>query len=261
MSNVPFQYNSPLSNMNVDNALATILTNFDSNYIMHAIQDSLDYKFRPYCQPLPNTVYAWEQLFKQYSDSFESNKDEIDRVRVGTYIEIINLICDYYNLQFNDIDQDYYSSAFLLYSVLVSNFTDNLIKFYTNYILKEKNFIYDNYNLGETRRNKDSSMLYSKKVFKNPKIGAIHANIDVVIDNMAYFDINLYNILDLIIEDKNIVRFLDSIISDKGDFFKYYLVPYTQIPKTRPDLITCIKLQLQKVAADQFDISAIQQEV
>lgn len=250
MSNEMFQYNSTLANINVDNAVASILSKFEPDFIIHVVEDSLNMKFRPWLPAMPNMVYSCEQTFKLSLDNFTSYSDTIEQTRNDTYTQIINIICRYYNLEFNEIDQrDVYSAAYYLYDFLISNFTKNMIYFFTNYIVKEKNFIYDAFNLGETRRNKDASTLYSKRMFKNAKLGAIHANIDLVLDNMVSFDITLYNILDMSYKDeKNIVRYVDSLVSDLGDFYKTYYVPYITDQITRPDLITGIKSGLQQFA-------------
>lgn len=254
MSITPFQYNSANTNINIDNAVASILSNFDTDYIINVVEDSLEMKFRPYSQPMPNIVYSYEQYFRQYLDAFESNVDEIRTVRERTYLEIIEIICKHYSIQFVAIDQDYYTTAYYLYEVFVSRFTNNLIKFYTNYIIKEKDFIYDNFNLGDTKKNKDSAVLYSKKIFSDTKLALIHANIDEVIDRIQGFDISLPVFYDMNYEDKSIVAYLMSVTRDIGDLYNTHLVKYAIDPHTRPDLITSIKLYFQEVAADKkFD--------
>ena len=48
--------NSYTGSIDTDMAIGTILSNFDSAWIMHSIQDSLNMKFRPFNDPMPNFV-------------------------------------------------------------------------------------------------------------------------------------------------------------------------------------------------------------
>lgn len=251
--NERFQYNSTLSTINVDNAVASILSKFEPDFIMHIIDDSLKMKFRPYLPAMPNVVYSFEQTFKMSLDNFESYGQEIDSTRTDTYIHIIRTLCRYYNLEYKEIDQDYYSSAYHLYDFLVSNFTEHIISFFANFIMKEKNFIYDSFNMGELKKNKDASTLYSKKMFKNAKLGTIHANVDMVLTNMTSFDINIYMILNNIYNDQSVARYIDSIVADCGDFYKNFYVPYVLDPLYRSDLITGVKGKLQQFADADID--------
>lgn len=248
-----FQYNMPNSNINIDNALASILDKFEPNYIMDVINQSLSMKFRLYDQPMPNIVYGYEQQFSELLNGFESNRDDIAAKRQDTYISIINTLCDRYNLAFNNNDDiDYYSAAFYLYKFLVSEFTQNIITFFTNFLIQERDMLVGSLDLKDSKKN-DSYMAYSIKLFKSSKMSAIHGNIGYIIQNMSTLDIDLYAILNLIYPDKKIARYIFSLITDKGNFFRDHFESYAIDAMYGPEIQTQIKLSLQTCASELMD--------
>lgn len=250
-----FQYNGRTTNINIDNALAAILNKFDDDYTIGMVEQSLNYKFRPYDQPMPNMVYGQEQRFIELLEGFTANQPEIAQKRYETYISIINILCEKHNLSFNNADDvDLYSAAFYLYKFLVSEFTNNIITFYTNFLIRERSSLYNSLNLKEFKKN-DVGMAYSNKLFASEKLSLIHGNIGYVIENMASIDIDLYSILELIYyPDKEIPRYIFSLVTDNGNFFKSFYEPYAVDLVTGPELQTLIKLNLQNCAAQLVDI-------
>ena len=106
--------------------------------------------------------------------------------------------------------------------------------------------------LSDARKNKDSSTIYAKKIFKNPKLGVISANLESVLDSICNtFDIKFDDYLEMIYpNDKKIIRdHLLSILRPANDFFKEYIGKcfYTSF---RPILITSIRLGIQKYASN-----------
>lgn len=243
-----FQYNGRVSNINIDNALAAILDKFDDNFIMDAIDYSIDHRFRPYDQPMPNVVYGYEQQFVILSEGFVSNQQDISETRYRTYMNIINRLCEKHNFRFNNSDElDYYSAAFYLYKFLIAEFTNNIITFYTNFLIRERAGIYNSLNLKDLKKN-ETGMVYSNQLFKDEKLGMIHGNIGYVMENISAFDIDLYNILDLIYADKNISRYIYGLVEDAGNFFKDFYSAYVTDLTYGAELQTQVKLNLQLCA-------------
>ena len=60
---VPFQYNPAITNVNIDNQLAGILSRFSDDYILDIVKDSINNRFRIYDLPRPNIVNAFEIIF------------------------------------------------------------------------------------------------------------------------------------------------------------------------------------------------------
>jgi len=233
-----------------DNEVAQILSHFNNDYVYATVTRSISEKLRPYSMSLPNIVISYEQYYKQATDNYPDVKDAIWEARNGVYEQIIKLLCDAYQLVFNDTE-DLYSSAVYLYDFLVSNFQNNIITFFTNYILKEKNSIYDLLNLGALKRNKDTSTMYSKKIYKHTRLGIICANLERVIDNINNFDIDFNTYVDIVYgyDNRNIAKHIQLVTSPINNFFKTYVASCFNT-SMRPVLITSIRLKLQESATE-----------
>lgn len=241
--------NKAIANINTDKALASVLSNFDSNYITHIVSDSLEMKFRPYSNSLPG-IYSIESTFNNLLNNIEEPdaRENILDVREKTYLEIIDIVCNYYDIQFQPPeDVDLYSAVYWIYNFFVSDFTNTILNFYINYILKEKDGLYSYLNLDKNKKDKDSTTVYSKKVCSSDeKISIIHANIETVLDAVSSFDIGFQNlVLYSIGNNEQLTSFLISSIVDLNDVFKYHFASLLQT-QYRADIITCIKLGLQQ---------------
>ena len=133
--------------IDTDAAIAVLLSNFDSNYILSAVEESLNLKFRPFNTGSPNFVDILERQFIASLDAAPDYKDQVLDVKDETYQEIIKIICNYYNLtftgSFDDISpSELYGIASILYNIFISNFTDNMIEFIANYIINNTPSIY-----------------------------------------------------------------------------------------------------------------------
>ncbi len=238
-------------NIVTESELATVLSHYSTEFVISVLEEALQKKYTelPIVQ-LPNVVYAWEANFKmimeQYQDLPES-REEVMRVRSQTYIEIIDKICKEFGLEFTtDENVDLYTAASALYNFFVCDFSNSMVRFYGNYIFREKNNIYEFMNLAELKKNKDSSTIYGKKVFKDTKIAVINANIDMVITNLSNMDITLSDVFDSI-NDTNTATFMKSIVSTQYDFYKNFYVKLMN-GMLRPDYLTSIRLYLQTLS-------------
>jgi hypothetical protein len=249
--------NQTINNVNTDNAIADILDELSFDYIYHIINDSLSMKFRPYSGSMPNIPYSLEQNFKIQLDAAPSSRDAILQKREEVNKTIIDILCNYYNLGYNGSD-DIYSDAFYMYKFLVSDFTNTVVQFFVNYIIKEKKHIYENINLQETKKNKDSSYSYSKKLYSNNVIAAIHANIVPVVQDIAQYDITLQDVLDFryMGDEQNTALHLSKILIDNGVFYNY-IREIVLNDATMPDAVNCIKLQLQAATGDIIRLQTI----
>jgi hypothetical protein len=243
-----------------DAALTSILSHFETPYIVDLINNLLEYKFRPYNAP-PPSINSIEDHFKlaiAYCGD-DTQRSKIEYTREETYKEIIQNICNYYNLSYNiNQDQDIYTCAYYIYEFFIRDFTNNLCNFYINYIINNISYLYEYLNLHLKKKDKDSATLYGKKIYTDPKLAIIHANITEVLDNISVFDINLEDLFfNTISSDKKISDFLLSILSDNGNVFKVYFASYLSDTNTRADVITNIKLRLQEYATNNNLINNI----
>ena len=249
--------NQTINNVNTDYAIANILNQLSFDYIYHIVNDSLNMKFRPYSAPMPNIPYSLEQNFKMQLDAVPSSRDDILQKREEANLTIIKILCDYYNLSYNASD-DVYSDAFYLYKFLVSDFTNTVVLFYVNYIIQEKKHIYENLNLQDAKKNKDSSYTYSKKLYSNNIIAAIHSNIIPIVKDIATYNISLQDVIDVryMGDEQNTAYHLNSIISDNGYFYDY-IRSFVTSDTTMADVINCIKLQLQTVTGEMIRLQKL----
>lgn len=254
-SGAPFQYNPAITNVNIDNQLAGVLSQFNDDYIIDVVKDSLNNRFRIYSLPSPNVVAAFETTFKQLTDGFSSNTDEILETRNRVYANIINVICDFYNLTFNNTDEtDYYSAAYWLYDFLVSNFTEYLKNFYTIFLIRESSAVVSALGLAQIRKENDTTLGYSKKLFKDPNLAMIHCDLEYTISQIEAFNIDLATILNCVYQSNpTLPGYIATLVSDRtGRFFKDFYQTFTTQSKDSADILTYIKLNLQQLGG-QFE--------
>lgn len=258
--NEPFQYNPAITNINIDNQLAGILSQFNTDYIMEYIDDAINKRLRLYdTLNLPNIVYGYEVRFRQLTDGFSSNVEEISAVRQSVYYTIINKICTFFNLSptfDGSSDIDWYSAAFWLYKFLVSEFTMNIINFYSFFIVTERVGICDNLGLNGLRRENDVTYSYSKRLFQDPKLAAIHSNIQMVLASMGTFDISIDTIVRHLYQTPNmdVANYISSLVTDNGNFFRTQYDAIVNDVKYNAELSTHIKMNIQKIGKNVMPI-------
>lgn len=237
--------------LDTDQALGTILGNFSSDYILHVVGDSLNMKFRPFSDEMPNICDILERQFAAVYANAPDYQDQISYTRSETYEEIIKIICNYYNLEFTlpfeDIEpNELYGIARTMYDIFISRFSIYCINFFTRYIIDNKESIYNMINNDpEALRPKDQA----KKLVDDSMMILIHANINNIIMQMPTFDISLEILLQYFCDPITFNR-LNSILIDKNDIYKYHYASYISDPKTTAEMITAIKLNLQSVTYD-----------
>lgn len=236
--------------MGTENELATILSHYDTNFVYDAINFQVNrVRNTAYnLTPIPNIVGAWEQNFKSIIEQFGAEgMAQIQDVRQETYREVINIICNAYGLNFTIADVDPYTAAYALYDIFVCNMSAIIINFFAKYIYKERNAIYDSMGLSEFKKNKDSSTIYGKKVYKDIKLAVINANIIRVIDNICgSMEFDYTTFMMSAIENKESVNFILTITGDQGNFFAQNIIPMVKM--NYAEYITGIRFQIQDLA-------------
>lgn len=235
-----------------ENEVAVILSHFSFDYIYDVIRDSISQKGNFYQTNLPNIVASSEQYFKQLKMVYDNPDDlnKIEETRQNTYKTILEILANAYALDINyENIQDYYSIAYYLYDLLVSEFSNKMVDFFTNYIVKEKNVLYDTLQLNNLKKSKDTSTIYNKKMYKNTKLAIINANLEYVMDCICGFDITFNTILNTIYQDKNMIKFIENIVSPKIEFFTSY-INMLRSP-IRPIILTNIRLSIQNISMNE----------
>ena len=244
--------NSQLYNVNTENELAVVLSHYDSQFVLDIMNDHMRRRFKhiPNDFGMPNVVAAWEQNFKLIQYTYgDDSKQNVLKVRNDTYVEVIESICKEFGLNINDDENiDIYSAAYHLYNFFVCSFTDNLITFFSNFIYRERNAIYEAMGLADLKKNKDSSTIYGKRVYKDIKLAVINANIDRVVSEVPNMDIPFETILSIIYGPlSEIKNFLLFIVKVPEDFISSIYGPVLN-SDIRADIITRIRFNLQELA-------------
>lgn len=251
--------NGYMGSIDTDAGIGTILSHFDSEYVNHIIEDSLNMKFRPFADPMPNIVDVLNRQLLSVLTNCPDYKEKVDDVRKETFIEIINKICFYYNLTFQyDTDgattDELYGIAHILYDVFISRFTDYMIDFFVSYIVNNADSICAYLNNDENTKRPKESGLYSGKNYIDPKFILIHANINQVIYNMAGYDISLQQLISNFL-DLNTGNYINSMLIDNGDIYKNYYATYILDQRYAAGVITNIKLKLQSRTQEVMKIN------
>lgn len=246
-------FTANMQNYNVvtENEVAVVLSHYNSDFVFSIVDNAMKRRFLEVpIIAVPNVVGAWEQNFKAIRAQYGAeNNEEIMRVRNETYKEIIDDICREFKLSFTiDDTVDLYSAAYHLYDLFVCKFIENMTTFFANYIYKERSSIYDSLGLADKKKNKDSSTIYGKKIYKDIKLAVINANIDMVVSEICSMDIPFGSIISLIYgNNSELKRYIISIVSADSDFMDNVYVPVMN-SFIRPDIITSIRFKLQEIA-------------
>lgn len=243
--------------MGTENELAIVLSHYDSRFVYDIVNDQIQRNREGGAAVIatpPNVVAAWEQNFKAIMDQYGAEGSvKIQEVRQETYKEIIDIICQAFNLNFTVADIDIYSAAYNLYDFFVCNLQQNTTKFFSKYIYKERTSIYEGMGLSELKKNKDSSTVYGKRMYKDIKLAVINANITKIIDNICKgMEFDFPSVIGSIVEDRNMSRYLINIVSDKGNFFQQTMVPL--VMNNFAEFVTAIRLMIQELAISHDQI-------
>lgn len=250
-------HNSFAGSIDTDMAIGSILSNFETAWVMNTVNDSLNMRFRPFAQPMPNYVDILERQFNTILMAGPDYTEKTQETRNETYKEIIQAICGYYNLvfakPFEEIGPvELYGIAHSLYDIFVSRFTDYMIEFYIKYIINNMNSIYAYLAADETikkPREKDTMA----KSYIDPKFQLIHANLNKIILNITTYDVSIETLLSYFV-DPNTAHTLSLLLVDTGDLYKNYYAIYLQDQRYMAQLLTRIKLELQSRTQESFNV-------
>lgn len=240
-----------------ENELAVVLSHYSSNFVYDIVHTQIESIIGGFAVSAintpPNVVGAWEQNFKAIIEQYGSEgMTQIQEVRTETYREIIDIICQSFNLNFTIADVDIFSAAYTLYDFFVCHLPSNIIRFFSKYIYKERAGIYDTMALYEMKKNKDSSTIYGKRMYKDIKLAVINANILKIITNLFGMDFDFASIINTVIDDKNTAKYILSIVSDNGNFFHNIIMK--AMNANLAEYVTGVRLNIQELAISHDQI-------
>ncbi len=119
-----------------NNQLSVILSQFDSDYVMDVIEDTLARSLNSFdLFGPPNAVESYEEVFKEMMVTYPDEVERINESRMEVYRTIIDTICKHMDLQFNEAsDVDLYTMARCMYDFFVSRLNNYIVTFYERYI-------------------------------------------------------------------------------------------------------------------------------
>jgi len=227
--------------INTDRDISAILSNFSEEFISDYMMDALTkYKFRPFNTRMPNFPYILEQNFIGIRDNYSGTQPElIEQTRLKTYQSIVRIICEQYDLVImTDIPDEFiYTVAYTLYQIFVSEFSDNLIRFFIIYLTSNKPSLIN----ALTDEQKTIKSSYSKKAYNNQEDIVVYENIDNILDIISCLDIDLRTYL--LFTGGEPAAMISQFIADSMDIYKNHLASYIKNPDTRIDMITSIKIR------------------
>ena len=241
-----------------DYGIATILSNFSEGMIEDIIKESLDYRFRPFGLRAPNYPEIIDQQLSNVKVHSTGYDAEIEEQRVGSMNTIINTILDYYKLSIvNEIpDELLYSVCYILYQLFVSEFTERMTNFFTQYILNHIDSIINKIRMDNINNTKASKNSYVKKIYNNQDLELVYENMSYIVDILAGLDIPFVDLV-AYLSDQKTADFISTYVEDTGDIYKNHFAIYLQDNRYMSQLLTCIKLRLQYKTQEAFDITSM----
>lgn len=239
--------------LNNEYNITEIIEHFDSNYIYDIINTQLDTVNLYSSLPIPNIISSYENTFKSMLDRFPDDDNNIYTLRRQVYYDIIIILCERFNLQFNEDDEniDYYTAAYYLYDFLVCNKVNYMTNFFTSFIINNKDSIYDILINNPNINHKDNTQsAYGKILYDDPKYNIITTNIPTILQYIATLDISLYNIFQSIYTNNTIIDFINNCVADKGNFFISFYCNILNQQEYLPILIVNIILSLQRLVGN-----------
>lgn len=241
--------NNKIYEIQANNQLSVILSQFDANFIMDVIEDTITMRLNNFdLMPAPNAVQAFESNFLLLYDNYPNEQENIDDSRERAYREIIGIICNRFKLQFEEqINISLYTLAYYLYDFFISKFNSYIVKFYLKFLEQEKYNIYKEFNLDNVKKNKDVATSYSKMFFQNDDMmGLIVANLPTILSGLRHLAVTDNQIYRIIYDDnQEIVDLFESNISALTPIFNTFnSILFNEI--MYPTIITHIKIAIQQ---------------
>lgn len=251
--------NSQICSMVAEGEVANILSHFDSDYVMSVVRDHLVNRFTYSSAVMtkPNIVVSYNMTFRNLEATYPLDVQNIREVEQASYREIIDTICNFYGLRFIEpVDNtNLFTLALYIYEFLVSKFDAFVSQFYANFIIQNKNAIWEALDLARYKKDKDSTTLYGKKAYDDIKMAIICAKMNEVLYYLRGFDIDLPTFLRSCYQLEYADLLSSHIIGES--FYAQFVATTIDIPS----VVTDIKLKIHNTLCVQNDISSFLPQV
>ena len=255
-----FMMNNKEYEIQANGQLSTILSQFDSNYVMDIIEDTLKHQLNTFdLTGPPNAVVAFETCFKELFEVYPNDQTNIQDSRIETYRTIIEHICRHMNMTFQEGENvDLYTIAYYLYDFFVSHLCNYIVTFYDRYIQEEKLNLYTNFRLEDLKKNKDMGSVYSKLAFGDDEVMAtIVANLPIVLQNLRQMPISDETIYRRIYgaANEHVVQLLISNIFPQTSVFGIFnMILFNE--HLYPTVVTHIRMAIQQTCRAELNAAA-----
>ena len=228
--------------------VATILSQFNSDYVMDVVRNTLSEQFNHFdTVPKPNIAESFETYFKELLRTYPTDETNILETRHQTYTDIRDIICRQFGMGFNNEDDvDMYSITTLMYDFFVSKFNFYLVNFYCRYIASEKSALFMNMGLEKHSKEDNTSMNYTRHAFgDDEELATVVANLPIVLGALRSIDVS----------DDYVYKTAYGNNQLLIDMLRTHIIPSTSIfniynnilfnPYLYPVIVTQIRLKIQ----------------
>ena len=227
--------------------VATILSQFNSDYVMDVVRNTLSEQFNHFdTVPKPNIAESFETYFKELLRTYPTDETNILETRHQTYMDIRDIICRQFALGFVNDDVNMYSITTLLYDFFVAKFNFYMVNFYCRYIATEKSALFMNMGLEKASKEDNSSMNYARHAFgDDEELAAVIANLPVVLGALKNIDVpDRFVYQTAYGNNQLLIDLLDSHIQPNTSIFNIYNSILFN-PALYPIIVTQIRLKIQ----------------
>lgn len=239
--------------MIAEGEVANILSHFDSDYVMSIVRNHLDNRFTYSSGVLtkPNIVVSYDITFKSLIEQYPFDRENILTVRQDSFAEIIDTICKFYNFRYYppQDDIDLYTAAYLLYECFVSKFDVFVTNFFADYVILNKDILWDALDMNRYKKDKDITTIYGKKAYDDIKMAVIVSKMNEVLYFLLASDIDMPIFINACYPMQE-AGFINSLVYSE-DFYKNFVCPAIQ----NPNIITDIKLKIHQKLCDQNKVN------
>ena len=231
--------NRAMAGISTDYEIATILGNFSDDIIADIIKESISYRFRPFGLRTPNYPEILCGQINNVLNHSTGHDEEIINTKEEMFRSIIDTIGESFGFQvsYEIPSEQLYSLCYIVYQLFVSEFTDRMLNFYTQYVIDNKENIL--HYIKQEDINKSS---YSKKIYTNQEYGLIYDNMVKVMDIIAGLDIRLPELITYL-SNQITSDFVCSYIEETGDVYKNNFAVYIIDPTTIAEVITAVRFR------------------
>ena len=231
--------------------ITTILSNFNTDFVFDVTDDLMRQRFDSFSTiPKHNFVTELEIGFRDLLNRYPGDVENIKLCRLNTYKEILSRISRNSGVKFfYEADTDIFYLATVVFDLFITNYNNYVFRFLYNFIISQKEYVYNALNLSKLKKSKDISTVYNKEHYEDQQLAIINANLDQCIKFISALDFNTATTLSYIYTSTQEImemNYLMQHIEPDINLFEVLIQPLLKNDLIYPSLSTAIKLEIQK---------------